>query len=146
VRRGRAGPTGHTTRAWARCRWPPGERGLRRGGGGGAPPPGKMRGGRGRPCTDGKIKKRRNPRYNNGGGSPKKTTLAGAEHKIVDWRQTKGTTTKLSARQMQRYPRIPPTMHGSKLIARRSCRRSWNHLRTSTSDFGSFGSNLRVGF
>jgi hypothetical protein len=38
------------------------------------------------PCTDGKMEKQRNPRYNNGGGSPEKTTLAGAEHKIVDWR------------------------------------------------------------
>jgi hypothetical protein len=38
------------------------------------------------PCMDGKMEKRRNPRYNNGGGSPEKTTLAGAEHKIVDWR------------------------------------------------------------
>jgi hypothetical protein len=33
----------------------------------------------------GKRRTRRNPRYNNGGGSPEKTTLARAEHKIVDW-------------------------------------------------------------
>jgi hypothetical protein len=36
-----------------------GEGGRRRGkGGGGAPPPREVRGGRGRPCTDGKNKKR----------------------------------------------------------------------------------------
>jgi hypothetical protein len=53
-----------------------------------APPPGKVRGGR--PCTDGKTEKRRNPRYNNGGGLREKTTLAGAEHKIVDFGRTVG--------------------------------------------------------
>jgi hypothetical protein len=52
---------------------------------GGAPPSGEGRGGRGRPYMDGKRRKLRNPRYNNGGGSPERTTLAGAEHKIVDW-------------------------------------------------------------
>jgi hypothetical protein len=41
-------------------------------------------------------------------------------------RRIKGTGTKLSARRMQRYPRIPPMTHGLEVIARRSCRRSWN--------------------
>jgi hypothetical protein len=36
-------------------------------GGGGVPPPGKVRGEWERLCTDGKTKKRRNPRCNNGG-------------------------------------------------------------------------------
>jgi hypothetical protein len=47
-----------------------GHRRHRRGGeteGGGAPPPGKVRGEWERLCTDGKTKKRRNLRYNNGG-------------------------------------------------------------------------------
>jgi hypothetical protein len=39
-------------------------------------------------------------------------------------------------------PSVPPTTHGSKVIAHWS----WNHLRTSASNSGSFGSNLRVGF
>jgi hypothetical protein len=52
--------------------------------GGGAPPPRNVRGEWGRPCTDGKTKKRRNPRHNNGGFSPGKKTLAGAERKSVD--------------------------------------------------------------
>jgi hypothetical protein len=46
----------------------------------------------------------------------------------------------------QWYPRIPSTTDGSKVIARRSFRRCWNHLRTLTSDFRGFRSNLRVGF
>jgi hypothetical protein len=41
---------------------------------------GKERG----PYTNGKIEKRRNPRFNNGGGSPEKTKFTGAEHKFVD--------------------------------------------------------------
>jgi hypothetical protein len=43
-----------------------------------------VRGERGRPYTDGKTKKRRNPRYNNRGFSPRKKTLAGAEEETVD--------------------------------------------------------------
>jgi hypothetical protein len=38
-------------------------------------------------CTDGKTKKRRNPRCNNEGFSPGKKTLAGAERKSVDCRR-----------------------------------------------------------
>jgi hypothetical protein len=67
-----------------------GRNGRRRGGemeGGGAPPPGKVRGEWERLCTDGKTKKRRNPRCNNGGFSPGKKTLAGAEEKSVDCRR-----------------------------------------------------------
>ena len=70
---------------------PPGrEKGApsRRGnGGGGAPPPGKVRGEWERLCTDGKMKKRRKPKCNNGGFSPGKKTLAGAERKSVDCRR-----------------------------------------------------------
>jgi hypothetical protein len=51
-------------------------------------------------------------------------------------RRIEGTGTKPSTRQTQWYARIPPRTHGSKVIARRS----WNHLRTSASDSGSFGS------
>jgi hypothetical protein len=39
-----------------------------------------------------------------------------------------GTGTKLSKRQTQWYPRIPSTTHRSKVIAHRSCCRSWNYL------------------
>jgi hypothetical protein len=67
---------------------PPGRgKGRRRRGeteGGGAPPPGKVRGEWEMLCTDGKTKKRRNSRCNNGGFSPGKKTLAGAEAKSVD--------------------------------------------------------------
>jgi hypothetical protein len=38
------------------------------------------------------------------------------------------TGTKSSMRRMQWYSRISPTMHEMKVIARRSCRRSWNRL------------------
>jgi hypothetical protein len=67
-----------------------GRKGRRRGGeteGGGAPPLGKVRGEWERLCTDGKTKKRRNPRCNNGGFSPGKKTLAGAEEKSIDCRR-----------------------------------------------------------
>ena len=53
----------------------------------GAPPPGKVRGEWEMLCTDGKTNKRRNPRCNNGGFSPGKKTLAGAEEKSVDCRR-----------------------------------------------------------
>jgi hypothetical protein len=62
---------------------PPG----RENGGRGAPPPGKVREEWEMLCTDGKTKKRRNPRHNNGGFSPGKKTLAGAEKKSVDCRR-----------------------------------------------------------
>jgi hypothetical protein len=66
----------------------------------GLPPPGGRRGGgaatgggerreRG-PCMDEKMEKQRNPRCNNGGGSPEKTKFAGAEHKFVDCGRTIG--------------------------------------------------------
>jgi hypothetical protein len=58
--------------------------------GGGTPPPGKVMVGRVRPCTDGKTKKRRNPRCNNGGFSPGKKSLDGAEEKFVDCRRFGG--------------------------------------------------------
>jgi hypothetical protein len=41
-------------------------------------------------------------------------------------RQTERAATKPSMRQTQWYPRIPQTMHGLGVIARRSCRRNWN--------------------
>ena len=41
-------------------------------------------------------------------------------------RWTERAATKPSTRRTQRYPRIPQTMHGLGVIARRSCRRSWN--------------------
>jgi hypothetical protein len=82
-------------RAWARERERRRLRHHRRGGGkghhrggktegGGAPPPRKVRREWERLCTDGK---RRNPRCNNGGFSPGKKTLAGAEKKFVDCRR-----------------------------------------------------------
>jgi hypothetical protein len=53
---------------------------------------------------------------------------------------------EVSTRRTQRHLRILSTTHISKVISRWSCHRSWNHLQTSASDLGSFGSNLRVGF
>jgi hypothetical protein len=50
----------------------------------GVPPPGEVREGRGEPYMDEKMEKQRNPRCNNGGGSPEKTKFTGAEHKFVD--------------------------------------------------------------
>jgi hypothetical protein len=47
----------------------------------------RHQGRRGRPYTDRKTKKRRNPRCNNGGFSPGKKILAGAEEETVDWRR-----------------------------------------------------------
>jgi hypothetical protein len=41
-------------------------------------------------------------------------------------RQTERAPTKPSTIRTQRYPRIPQTMHGLGVIARRSCCRSWN--------------------
>jgi hypothetical protein len=70
-----------------------GEKGRRRGGETeeeGAPPPGKVRGEWEMLCTDGKTKKRKNSRCNNGGFSPEKKTLAGAEAKSVDCRRFGG--------------------------------------------------------
>ena len=81
----REGARGRGTGAAAghRRRRREGERGAmgRETEGGGAPPPGKVRGEWERLCTDGKTKKRRNARCNNGGFSPGKKTLAGAEEK-----------------------------------------------------------------
>jgi hypothetical protein len=79
------------------------------------------------------TKKQRNPRCNNGGFSPGKKTLAGAEDKSVDCqrfggsdRRTECAPTKPLMRRTQRYPQIPQTMHRFGVIARRSCRRNWN--------------------
>jgi hypothetical protein len=41
-------------------------------------------------------------------------------------RRIEGTETKLSTGRTQRHPRILSTTHRSKVIARRSCCRSWN--------------------
>jgi hypothetical protein len=41
-------------------------------------------------------------------------------------RRTEHAATKPSTRRTQRYPRIRQMMHGLGVIARRSCRRSWN--------------------
>jgi hypothetical protein len=99
-----------------------GEKGCRRGGETereGAPPPGKVRGEWEMLCTDGKTNKRRNPRCNNGGFSPGKKTLAGAEAKSVDCRrfgdpidEPNALRRSPSTRRTQRYPWIRQTMHG----------------------------------
>jgi hypothetical protein len=41
-------------------------------------------------------------------------------------RRTERAATKPSTRRTQRYPRIRQTMHELRVIARQSCRRSWN--------------------
>jgi hypothetical protein len=58
-------------------------------------------------------------------------------------RRTRRAPTKPWTRRTQRYPRIPQTMHGLRVIAHRSYRRSWNRFRTSASNFGSWELNLR---
>jgi hypothetical protein len=102
-------------RAWgAGARAPPsattatageGKRGTtgRGNGGGGAPLPGKVRGEWEMLCTDGKTKKRRNPKCNNGGFSPGKKTLAGAERKSVDCRRFRDPIDEPNA--LRRSPR-----------------------------------------
>ena len=55
---------------------------------------------------------------------PRKNHRLAAKRRLD--RRIESTGTKLSTRRMQRYPRIPPTMHGLKLIAHQSYRRSWN--------------------
>jgi hypothetical protein len=83
--RERGGPSdacargGPRSAAASRHRRGEGALGGGKGGGGGA----AARGGEGRgrgPCTNEKMEKRRNPRCNNGGGSPEKTKFAGAKH------------------------------------------------------------------
>jgi hypothetical protein len=70
---GGRGRTGHEGRGHRRRRGAHGHRNAGAAGGHcrrsreGAPQPGKVRGEWGRPCADGNTKKRRNPRYNNGG-------------------------------------------------------------------------------
>jgi hypothetical protein len=88
-RRERARARGTGAAAGHRRRRREGERGAMGGEteGGGASPPGKVSGEWERLCTDGKMKKRRNPRCNNGGFSPGKKTLAGAEAKSIDCRR-----------------------------------------------------------
>jgi hypothetical protein len=46
--------------------------------------------------------------------------------RLTEIRQTECAPTKPSTRQMQRYPQIRQTMRGLGVIARWSCRRSWN--------------------
>jgi hypothetical protein len=89
--------------------------------------------GREREVAQGGEKKRRTRVEIHGGGSPGKKTLAGAEAKSFDCRRfggsnrrTEHAATKPSMRRTQWYPWIRQTMHGLGVIARRSCRRSWN--------------------
>jgi hypothetical protein len=67
----------------------------------------------------GKAHRRRNPR-------PRRWQIHRLRTNRQSDRRNEGTWTKLSTRRMQRYPQIPPTTHGSKVIARRSYHRSWN--------------------
>jgi hypothetical protein len=84
------------------------------------------------PARTGKWKKRRKPRCNNGAGSPDKKTSPEPRRKMpigtnrLSDRRIEDTRMKLSMRQTQRYPQIPPTTLGSKVIAHESCHRSWN--------------------
>jgi hypothetical protein len=73
VRRSAKGVRGGGGHASARQSWGTGLH-VRGKGGGGGPPQREVREGRGWPSTDEKMEKRRNPRCNNGGGSPEKTT------------------------------------------------------------------------
>jgi hypothetical protein len=79
----------------------------------------------------GGIKRKSNP-HRSRGGNHRLTEIR------MSARQTGRTETKPSTIRMQRYSQIPPTMHGLELIARRSCRRSWNHskLRRAISGAG----------
>jgi hypothetical protein len=68
--RPRAGAAPRREGAGRGAREPPPATTAAAGRGKGSPPPGKVRGEWERLCTDGKTKKRRNPRCNNGGFSP----------------------------------------------------------------------------
>jgi hypothetical protein len=85
--------------------------------------------GRGR-LYDYTTKKTRTKRTNNRGRAhrrKKPRRSQGEKHGLGTNRRSdrriEGIGTKLSVRRTQRYPRIPPTTHGSKVIARH---RSWN--------------------
>jgi hypothetical protein len=123
-----------------------GGKGRRRGGemeGGGAPLPGKVRGDWGRLCTDGKTKKQRNSRYNNGGShrgrrpSPEPRGNPSIAGDSGSNQRTERAATKPSTRRTQRYPRIWQTMHELGVIARRS----WNRP-----NFGEQYRELGTGF
>jgi hypothetical protein len=108
--------------------------------------------GEGGPIWTGKQRKRRNPKYNNGGGSPEKTTppesstkssigdepLVGStnrRHQDEALDETNATIPSNSAEDTRIESKCSPELSSS-----------WNHLRTSANDSGSFGSNLRVWF
>jgi hypothetical protein len=91
------------------------------------PPPGRATGRKGWPCTKGEIEKPLVQQWwrltgeDEVGRSRTQIRRLGTNHRSD--RRIEGKGTKLSIRQTQRYPQIPPMTHRSKLIARRSCRR-----------------------
>jgi hypothetical protein len=69
-----------------------------------------------------KAHRKKNPRWSRG-ENHRLTEIRGSN------RRTERAATKPSMRRMQRYPQIRQTMHGLRVIARRSCRRSWNRFK-----------------
>jgi hypothetical protein len=61
-------------------------------------------------------------------------------------RRIEGTGTKILTRRMQPYPRIPSTTHRLKVIARQSCRRSWNRPKLRRAIPGVLDLDWRRGF
>jgi hypothetical protein len=86
---------------------------------------------RGRDCAG--REKRRISMHNNVGGLTREEDIRRRRGEIrrlmVNRRSNQrieSVRAKISTRRKQQYPQIPPTTHGSKVIACRSCRSSWN--------------------
>jgi hypothetical protein len=97
------------------------------GGTGGAPPPVEERDCAGERETKNfhaqqwwRANQRRRPRWSQG-------QICRLSTNYRPDRRIEGTETKLSTGRTQRHPRILSTTHRSKVIAHRSCCRSWNH-------------------
>jgi hypothetical protein len=137
----RGGEPAGRRRAW---------RGERGGGGGGGrpPPPGKMMGGRGRPCTDRKTEKWRNPRYNNGGGSPRRqpSPEPSINLSIGDEPSVGSTNQRHRDEALDETNAAVPSDSTNNAWIESNCSPELEPFQTSTSNSRSFGSNLRVGF
>jgi hypothetical protein len=98
----------------------------------GVPRKGEGREKRGRDCV-GEREKHRISMHNNGGGLTREEDIRrrwGEIRQLMANRRSiqriESARAKISTRRKQRYPWIPPTTHGAKVIARRNCRSSWN--------------------
>jgi hypothetical protein len=96
--------------------------------------------------------KRKNPRCNNGGGSLGKMKFARAEHKFTDWGRTIGwiDESKAPGRSSRRDERNGTLNSTDDAWIKCNCSlellSKMEPSQTSASNFGSFPSNLRMGF